>query len=49
MVEEYLMKLRTDQEFQNMTQKEIISAMDEINELSKTCETNLRFKRGHGI
>ena len=29
-----LMKLRADQEFQNMTREEIISAMDEINEFS---------------
>ena len=29
-----LMKLRTDQEFQNMTREEIISAMDEINKFS---------------
>lgn len=27
-----LMKLKTDQEFKNMTQEEIISALDEINE-----------------
>ena len=26
------MKLKTDQEFKNMTQEEIISALDEINE-----------------
>ena len=29
-----LMKLRADQEFQNMTREEIISAMDEINKFS---------------
>ena len=30
-----LMKLRADQEFQNMTREEIISAMDEINKFSQ--------------